>query len=193
MWSTGSWERITTVAMHSVESETLVGRDWSSNTDDLGGGQAVSVGQVIDQLQAESTRMVTNWVLRVANMPAFRAWPDLSLTKLQESIPALLGATLLAMRSPDPSRDPEPQARAIEAGERHGHARADDIFPIGVLLAEFQAMRSELRLGILRITEGDPDMVEVARELEDRLTQTLDAAMIAAAEGWVDRTTNPLP
>ncbi|MEJ7763718.1 MAG: hypothetical protein WKF80_13070 [Thermomicrobiales bacterium] len=174
------------MAVNSVDP--LIDQEWTHGTNEIGGGPAARVGQVIDQLQADSARMVANWVLQVANMPAFRAWPDLSLTKLQESIPALLGATLLAMRSPDPSRDPEPQARAIEVAERHGRARADDAFPIGVLLAEFQAMRAELRLAILRIADAEPGMVEVARELEGRLTQTLDAAIIAAAEGWVDRT-----
>ena len=179
-------ERERCMAINSVDA--LMGRERSPGPVGFGGGPAASVGQVIDQLQADSSRMIANWVLRVANMPAFRAWPDLSLVELQESIPALLNATLIAMRSPDPSRDPEPETRAIEVAERHGQARAGDAFPIGVLLAEFQAIGAELRLAILRISNGDPEMVEVARELEGRLTRTLDVATIAAAEGWVDRT-----
>lgn len=174
------------MAINSIDA--LIGRERSPGSIEVGGGPAASVGQVIDQLQGDSARMIANWVLRVANMPAFRAWPDLSLVELQESIPALLNATLLAMRSPDPSRDPEPESRAIEVAERHGQARAGDAFPIGVLLAEFQAMRAELLLAILRIADGGPELGDVARELEGRLTRTLDVVTIAAAEGWVDRT-----
>jgi len=176
------------VAINMQSIDDLMGGERVPGNDLLGAGPGGSVGQVIDQLRDDAARLIANWVLRVANMPAFRAWPDLSLVELQESVPALLNATLLAMRSPDPSRDPEPVSRAIEAAERHGQARADDAFPIGVLIAEFQALRAELRTAILRITEGAPEMVDVARELEGRLIQTFDAATIAAAEGWAERT-----
>ena len=48
--------------------------------------------RVTRHLNAEGPRIIANWALRVANLPAFRAVPDLGLAQLQDAIPDLLAA-----------------------------------------------------------------------------------------------------
>ncbi len=144
------------------------------------------VASIIELLRGDLDRVVANWVLRVANMPAFRAWPDLGLDQLKDAVPDLIDATMIVMSMTNPERDPEPLARAVEIAAEHGRKRGRDGFPIGALLAEFQALREELRSALPRVAGDDLARYDVARKLEGQLIQTVDAALIEAAEAWVD-------
>ncbi|HEV2107295.1 MAG TPA: RsbRD N-terminal domain-containing protein [Thermomicrobiales bacterium] len=148
------------------------------------------VASIIELLRGDADRIVANWVLRVANMPAFRAWPDLGLDQLKDAVPDLIDATMTAMSTTEPERDLEPRARAVEIAAELGRGRGRDGFPIGAVLAEFQTLREELRSALSRVVGDDPARYDVARNLEEQLIQTVDAAVIEAAEAWVDEAMN---
>lgn len=149
------------------------------------------VARVASLLRGQASRIVANWVLRAANLPAFRATPNLALDQLEDAIPSLLEAALTAIASSDPTMDPEPLARAIELAEDHGRTRADEGFGIGVLLAEYQQLRTEVWTALWRIVDADPTLADVPRDLQSRLTSTFDSLAAAAAEAWVDRPPTP--
>jgi hypothetical protein len=136
-------------------------------------------------LRDQASRIAANWVLRVANLPAFRALPDLTLSQLQDTIPEILDAALVAIATSDPSVDPEPLQRALDLAAKHGSKRADEGFSIGDVLAEFQQLRTEVWAALWRILEGDELPSDTLRALQGRLSHTFDSLMIAAAESWV--------
>lgn len=135
-------------------------------------------------MRADGSRIITNWALRVANLPAFRAIPDLSLTRLQEGMPSLLTTLLAALAIADPDVDPEPLAAAATEATEHGRIRAVEGFPIGVLLAEFHHLRAEVEAAVLRIVEDDPAVTSALAEMQSRLTSTFGTLAVATAEGW---------
>lgn len=141
-------------------------------------------------LRGQASRIVANWVLRAANLPAFRAVPNLALDQLQDAIPALLDAALTAIASSDPTMDPEPLARAMELAEDHGRTRAKEGFSIGVLLTEYQHLRMEVWTALWRVAP-DPATATVPRDLQIRINSTFDSLAAAAAEGWVDLRLSP--
>jgi hypothetical protein len=143
-------------------------------------------GRIAALLRGQSSRIVANWVLRAANLPAFRATPNLALDQLEQGIPALLDAALTAIASSDPTMDPEPLARALDLAEDHGRTRADEGFGVGVLLAEYQQLRMEVWNALWRIVDGDPALAGVPRELQSRLSSTFDSLAATAAEAWVE-------
>jgi hypothetical protein len=153
-------------------------------------GPAATPARVAGLLRGQSSRIVANWVLRAANLPAFRAMPNLALNRLQDAIPALLEASLTAIAYSDPTMDPEPLGRALELAEEHGRTRADEGFGIGVLLAEYQHLRMEVWNALWRIVDADPALADVPRELQARLSSTFDSLAAAAAEAWVERRLN---
>lgn len=136
-------------------------------------------------LRDQASRIAANWVLRVANLPAFRALPDLTLSQLQDTIPEILDAALVAIATSDPSVDPEPLQRALDLAAEHGRKRADEGFAIGDVLAEFQQLRTEVWAALWRVLEGDELLSDSLRELQGRLSHTFDSLMIVAAESWV--------
>src|SRR5215204_6385664 len=71
-------------------------------------GAAALQARAAGLLRSQASRIVANWVLRAANLPAFRATPNLALDNLQDAIPALLDASLSAITYSDPTMDPEP-------------------------------------------------------------------------------------
>jgi hypothetical protein len=150
-------------------------------------GAAAIQARAVGSLRNQASRIVANWVLRAANLPAFRATPNLALDKLQDTIPALLDAALAAIAYSDPTMDPEPLGDALELAEAHGRKRADEGFGIGVLLAEYQHLRMEVWTALWRIVDADPSLTAVPRELQSRLSSTFDSLAAAAAEAWVDR------
>jgi hypothetical protein len=150
------------------------------------GDPASQIGSVITFLRDDTDRIVANWVIRVANMPAFRAWPELGLDKLKDTIPDLIDA-MLTIVSVD---DPEALARVVEIAAEHGRERARNGFPIGAVLAEYQALREELHTVLHRIADEDLAWQEGSRELERRVNHVIDAALIDAAEAWVDEALN---
>ena len=166
------------------------GRGTGPGTGRLGGTdylvtvQPSPTGRVMGTLRAEASRITTNWVLRVANLPAFRAVPNLHLTQIQDVMPDILQATLVALATPDPAVDPEPLARVGSLASEHGGRRAASGFPIGVALAEFQELRAELWAAILRAAAEDVALADAPLELQERLNRAIDTAMIQAAEAW---------
>lgn len=137
-------------------------------------------------LRGQTSRIIANWVLRAANLPAFRAVPNLALDQLQDAIPALLDAALTAIGSSDPTMDPEPLARAVELAEDHGRKRAEEGFGIGVLLSEYQHLRMEVWTAMWRVVAPNLEPEMVPRELQIRVNSTFDSLAAAAAEAWVD-------
>lgn len=136
-------------------------------------------------LRDQAFRIMANWSLRVANLPAFRAVPDLSLHQLQDTIPEILDAALVAIATSDPTVDPESLQRAVDLAAVHGCKRAEEGFAIGDLLAEFQQLRVEVWAALWRVIEGDAQLFDTFRALQERLSHTFDSLMIAAAESWV--------
>lgn len=144
------------------------------------------LARVAALLSRQTHRIVANWVLRVANLPEFRATPNLGLNQLQDGIPALLEAALTAVGTSDPTIDPAPLEWAQELAAAHGRAREAEGFTIGVVLAEYQQLRMEVWAALWRIVDADPTPADVPRELQSRLSSTFDSLAIAAAEAWVD-------
>ncbi len=136
-------------------------------------------------LRDQAARIMANWALRVANLPAFRARPDLSLSQLQDTIPEILDAALVAMATSDPTVDPESLQRALDLAAMHGRKRAEESFAIGDLLEEYQQLRAEVWAALWRVIEGDAQLFDALRALQERLSHTFDSLMIAAAESWV--------
>lgn len=165
------------------------------DTDDLPAGEAVKLplddrttqaAGIVTLLRDDSNRVLGNWVIHVANTPAFRAWRNLGLAELQDSVPELIEAILAAIRVTASDRTSESVAQAIDVAAGHGRARGQAGFPIAALLAEFKALREELGAALHRAAGDDPAWHEATRELETRLNTTLDLALIEAAEGWVE-------
>jgi len=143
------------------------------------------VARVTRRLSAESPRIIANWALRVANLPAFRAVPDLGLAQLQDAVPELLAASLTAIATPDPDLDLEPFARAEEVARHHAHARTRAGFGIDVVLAELQQLRAEIAAAAWRIADDEPSLDSLPREVLDRLYRVTDGVILAAARAWV--------
>ncbi|GIW04390.1 MAG: hypothetical protein KatS3mg059_1010 [Thermomicrobiales bacterium] len=136
-------------------------------------------------LRDQAARIMANWSLRVANLPAFRAMPDLSLRQLQATIPAILDAALATIATSDPSVDPGALQRALDLAAEHGKNRANEGFAVGDVLAEFQELRVEVWSALWRVIEDDVHLLNALRALQERLSHTFDSLMIAAAESWV--------
>ena len=143
------------------------------------------VARVTRRLSAEAPRIIANWALRVANLPAFRAVPNLGLAQLQDAVPDLLDASLTAIATPDPDLDLEPVGRAEEAARHHAQGRARAGFGIDVVLAELQQLRAEIAAAAWRIVEDEPSLTTLPREVQDRIYRTTDGVMLAAAAAWV--------
>jgi hypothetical protein len=138
------------------------------------------------ELPEQASRMLANWSLRVSTIPEFRATPDINLAQLQEGMPELLDAVIVAISASDPALDPEIQTRAAELATAHGQRRATAGFSIGLLIAELHELRAELWATILRIVETDPELAEIPATLQDRLARTFDPLIVDAAEAWVE-------
>lgn len=145
---------------------------------------ARAVPRIVAQVGEQKTRIIANWALRVANLPAFRAMPNLRLDDVQRHIPEVLDGALTAIATSDPTLDPEPLARATDLASAHGRARLSDDFGVGDVLAEFHALRREVWSALWRVVEGDGESIGLLRELDARLSETFDAIAISAAEAW---------
>jgi len=142
------------------------------------------VGRLTTTLQAEIPRLVTNWSLRVANLPAFRATPDLDLTTLRDVMPDVLSAVLTAVEAPEPDLDPEPIARAAESAAAHGAARAAAGFSLRAILEEYHQLWAVIWDAIWKMEYDPEDFVAALRDVQPRLSATFQTVTIAAAEGW---------
>ncbi|MGI8644101.1 MAG: RsbRD N-terminal domain-containing protein [Thermomicrobiales bacterium] len=148
--------------------------------------QTTTSSGIVALVKDDSNRVVANWVIHVANTPAFRAWPSLGLAELQDSVPELIEAILATIRVAGPGRTDDSIANTVDVATNHGRKRGQAGFPIGALLSEFKALRQELCASLRRVTGDDPAWHDAALELETRLNTTIDIALIEAAEGWVD-------
>ena len=144
---------------------------------------------VASALRDASPRILDNWAIRVSTMPLFRAIPDLTLADLRQRMPEVLDAALLAVTSSAFAVDLMPLDDAIARGEEHGRSRRD-VASIDVVLAEFHALRREIRNQLWRVAEAivwDHERREhIVRDLDDRLMSVLDGIEQAAAVAWVD-------
>ena len=143
--------------------------------------------RVLPLVRGQSSRIVLNWALRVATLPAFRAQPNMGLAELQRSVPEMLTAALNALETPDWGIDPDPLQTATAFAERHGARRADEGFPISLMLEELQQLRIELGSAIHRAADAQPQADRIGRELPERLNLTFDAMINAAATAWTER------
>ena len=153
--------------------------------EDNASAQPSPAGRVVVALRRDASRVLANWALRVANLPAFRAVPDLRLAEIQNAMPATLAAVPAATATIDPTIDTEPLAYAGEVAAAHGRKRRETGFDLGVMLTEFGHLRSEVWAAVYRIVDEDPSLAAAPRELQERLNPTLDAVLIAAAEAWL--------
>jgi hypothetical protein len=135
-------------------------------------------------LREESNRILTNWSMRIATLPVFRALPELALDDLQRGIPELLEAILQAVSISPYEYDREPMEMASQVAAIHGADRASS-FPIDVALSEVQTLQHEVRNGIWRRAEGTPD--SVVQELDDRLNEVFEQVERSLVSGWVGK------
>jgi hypothetical protein len=141
---------------------------------------------VVARLREQSSRILANWVVRTANLPAFRATPRIELNRLQDRIPTLLNAIFVALASSGASVDPLLLGEATQLANEHGRVRAEAHFGAGVVLAEYQQLRDELWRALWRIVDADPGMPAAPRLLQARLDMIFDSLGIHAIEGWAD-------
>jgi len=142
------------------------------------------IGRVVTKLQADAPRLVANWAIRVANLPAFRATPELNLVDLRDAMPEILTAALTAMAAADVDLDPEPVERACAAAATHGAARARGGFGIGAVLEEYHQLRSVVWAAIWRMVDQEPGLESVVREAQPRVSRAFGDVTVAAAEAW---------
>lgn len=153
---------------------------------DIASGLAPSAtGRLIATLQAEVGRIEANWTVRVANLPTFRSEPDMGLDVLQGVMPDVLRACCAAVAVPTPALDPAPLARARELAGRHGRNRAAAGFALGDLLSEFHQLLAEVWQAAWRAAEEAVTLMPALREVQERVIDTLDAVVVAAAEAWL--------
>lgn len=174
-----------TGALVNVEERSPFEPNRARPSDVVVGSEARTVPSVVAQVRRQKSRIIANWALRVANLPAFRAMPNLHLEDVQRHIPEVLDGALTAIATSDPTMDPEPLARATELASAHGRARLRDEFGVGDVLAEFHALRRETRAALWRVVEHDERSFALLHELDQRLSETFDAITISAAEAWV--------
>ncbi len=153
---------------------------------DLIDDSVIAVPNIAFLLRTQAARIVANWALRVATLPAFRAMPELALDDVQRHIPDVLDMALTAIATSDPTMDPGPLERATDLARSHGRARLLDDFTIGDVMAEFSALRREIWSAIWRVVTDTPNSIQFLQELSVRVGETFDAISTAAAEAWVD-------
>ena len=133
-------------------------------------------------IREDSVRILANWSMRIANLPVFRALPELALDELQEDMPDLLDAIMRAVSVSPYELDPAPIEDAVRQAGTHGAKRAGSV-PIDVVLCEIQALQREVRNAIWRNSQDVPH--GVVHELDERLNDVFEAAERSVASTWV--------
>jgi hypothetical protein len=151
---------------------------------------AITAIRFVGLLREESSRILTNWSMRIATLPVFRAAPELALDDLQRGIPELLDAILLAVSVSPYEYDLEPMETATRVAALHGADRSSS-FPIDVTLSEIQMLQHEVRNGIWRHAEGISS--SVVHELDDRLNDVFEQVERALVAGWVEKAMGQYP
>ncbi len=145
---------------------------------------AVTTIRLAGLIREDSARILANWSMRVATLPVVRALPDLALDKLQEDMPELLDAILLAVSVSPYELDQAPIDDAARKAAGHGTKRAG-VFAIDIVLSEIQALQREVRNSIWR--NGPEFPVPVVHELDERLNEMFELAERAIAAAYVER------
>jgi hypothetical protein len=138
-------------------------------------------------LRSEAGRLLANWIVRIANLPVYRAQPNLRLDQLMDGLPAVVHAMLQSIGTADPAVEPEPGARAVEVAAAHARRRAQAGFPVGAVLAELRELHAELLTQLWRLLDELSTTAETAaapRSLIDRLAAAIGELQIAAADAW---------
>jgi hypothetical protein len=143
----------------------------------------MSAARLAGALRDESTRILTNWSMRIATLPFFRALPEINLEDLQRDMPQLLDAILLAVRLSPYDYDRAPLELAGHLATVHGGERAHS-YPLDVVLSEIQALQREVRNALWRCAGETP--AEVVSEVETHLNDIFEQVIRSSAMGWVD-------
>lgn len=128
---------------------------------------------------------LANWGLMAANLPAFRAVPDLPLPRLLGEMPAFHTAlvALLALPADDPSLTGAERI-LFDASARHARCRFQDRFPISSLLDDL-AMLRDLLLTTAADWATNHGLLSPPETLIRRLMATLDSTLSHVCEAWV--------
>jgi hypothetical protein len=138
-------------------------------------------------LRSEAGRLLANWIVRIANLPVYRAQPNLRLDQLMDGLPAVVHAVLQSIGTADPGVEPEPGARAVEVAAAHARRRAQAGFPVGAVLAELRELHAELLSQLWRLLDEltpTGETVAAPRTSIDRLAAAIGELQIAAADAW---------
>lgn len=144
----------------------------------------VSTIRLAGLIRDDSARILANWSMRIATLPVFRALPDLALDELQQDMPELLDAILMAVSVSPYELDEAPIEDAARKAAAHGAKRAGS-FPIDVVLSEIQMLQREVRNALWRFSNGTA--VANVHELDERLNEVFDVAARSGAAAWVSR------
>jgi len=148
------------------------------------------VRRITAELRATAGRIFANWVVRVTNLPHYRARPDVRLSDLKIGMPELVIAAIDALTAHDPMLRAEPNAAAAEAAVTLARGRAAHAFSLSDVLAELQELRVEFLAAFWRIfdTSPAPDAPGSApRELMERFIRLGGDLLIAVSQDWVSR------
>lgn len=148
--------------------------------------------KLVSLLLEQRARILANWAVRVATLPAFRAMPGLALGDIQRNMPDVLDGVIGAIASSSGSIDPAVLEQAMELAGAHGRARLLDEFSLADLLTEFHALRQEVWATLWRALDTDPELLEMLPAVADRIAETFDQLTIAAAEAWATAARNRL-
>lgn len=149
------------------------------------GAPTTTIAHIAFRLRIQRPRIIANWALRVATLPAFRAMPDLALDEVERNIPDVLESVLITISTSDPTMDPGPLQRATALADAHGRNRYLDDFSAGDVLSEFNALYHEVWSAFWRVIDEDHASLELSREFSRRLGATFDVISVAAVDAWV--------
>jgi hypothetical protein len=144
----------------------------------------VSAIRLAGLVRDDSARILANWSMRISMLPAFRAVPELALAELQEDMPELLDAIMVAVNRFPYEFGPEPMEAVATKAAAHGAIRAET-FTVDVVLAEMHVLQREVRNSVWRNAGEFP--ASVLHEFDDRLNEVFEMAEQSIVAAWVER------
>ena len=136
-------------------------------------------------LRADAGRLLANWVVRIANLPVYRARPDLALDQLMDGLPGLVHAVLRAVATTDPGLETDPATHAADVAADLARRRAAAGFSAGAIQAEFCELHLEVLSQVWRLVDETSTAGEATwtpRATIERLAGTIGELSVAAAE-----------
>jgi len=149
--------------------------------------------QVNAELRGDAGRIFANWVVRVTNLPQFRARPDLGLAEVKRGMPELVVAAIDALAMPDPVLAPDPNGAAAAAAVALARSRATHGFALGEVLTDVQELCHELSAAVWRAVDAAPGREDALRDLIDRALVLGGDLLIAVSHDWVARISDQPP